>query len=64
LPNLSEFIKIDNLSPDFDPEWETNGKLLKAAEFLKNWCMSQEIEGLNFEILNEKGRTPFLFGEI
>ena len=30
LPGLEEFVRIDNLSPDFDPKWETNGKAEKA----------------------------------
>jgi len=25
LPNISEYIKIPNLSPDFDANWATNG---------------------------------------
>ena len=31
LPALEEFVRIDNLSPDYDPEWETNGKAEKAG---------------------------------
>jgi hypothetical protein len=34
IPNLSEYIKIDNLSPFYDLEANTNGKLDKAGQFL------------------------------
>ena len=36
LPALQEFVRIDNLSPDFDPEWEQNGKAEKAGFHLVN----------------------------
>ena len=36
LPGLEDFIRIDNLSPDFDPEWETNLKAEKAGNHLIN----------------------------
>ena len=38
LPGLEEFIRIDNLSPDYDKEWETNGKAEKAGMHLINWA--------------------------
>ncbi len=31
LPSLMEYIKIPNLSRNFDPDWQTNGLLEKAA---------------------------------
>ena len=31
LPSIMEYIKIPNLSRNFDPEWATNGLLEKAA---------------------------------
>lgn len=31
IPGLSDFIRVPNLSPQFDPEWKTNGLLEKAA---------------------------------
>jgi|JI6StandDraft_1071083.scaffolds.fasta_scaffold669205_1 hypothetical protein len=37
LPSLMDYVRIDNLSRSYDPEWNTNGKLLKAAQHLKGW---------------------------
>ncbi len=64
LPGLEEFVRIDNLSPDFDPKWETNGKAEKAGNHLVNWAMKQGVKGLKAELYKEKGRTPLVFIEI
>lgn len=57
---LIKFVQIPNLSRSFDPEWETNGLLLKAAHFLKDWVESQKIHGLKSELFTEQGHTPLL----
>jgi len=36
VPSLMDFIRIPNLSPDFDAEWETNGTLLQVIS--ENHC--------------------------
>ena len=64
LPNLCEFIKIDNLSPAFDKEWNTNGKQEKCAKFCLDWALSQEIEGIKGEVIKEDDKTPLIFIEI
>jgi acetylornithine deacetylase/succinyl-diaminopimelate desuccinylase-like protein len=64
LPGLCDFIKIDNLSPFFDLEWNSNGKLEKAAEFLLNWVNGQGVKGLKAEILKDEDKTPLLLVEI
>ncbi len=64
LPGLSEFIKIDNLSPFYDPEWNTNGKLEAAAKFLLDWVFKQEVAGLKGEIIKDEDKTPLIFLEI
>lgn len=64
LPGLEEFIRIDNLSPEFDPEWETNGKAEKAGMHLLNWAKSQGIKGLKGELIKSPGKTHFLLIEI
>jgi len=37
LEALKEFIRIPNLSRDFDPDWATNGLLEKAGTFVQHW---------------------------
>jgi acetylornithine deacetylase/succinyl-diaminopimelate desuccinylase-like protein len=64
VPVLTEYIKIPNQSPEFDPEWETNGLLLKAMHLLVDWAKQQPLQGVTFELLEEKGRTPFLYMDV
>ena len=64
IPGLSEFIKIENGSPSYDTEWETNGKLEECAEFLKNFILSQNIKNISCQIYKEKNFAPFIYSEI
>ena len=64
IPTLKEYIKIDNLSPNFDLEWETNGKAEKAAELLLNWVLKQDVKGLKGEVKKIQGLSPIIFIEI
>ena len=64
LSTLKEFIRIDNLSPCFDLNWETNGKAEKAGMLLVNWAKSQGIKGLNAELYKEPKKTHMVFIEI
>lgn len=61
LPSLMDFVKIPNLSPLFDPEWNTNGLLIKAANHLKDFADSLELKGYTSEIVKEDDKTPLLF---
>jgi acetylornithine deacetylase/succinyl-diaminopimelate desuccinylase-like protein len=64
IPSLVEYIKIPNLSRAFDPLWETNGLLDKAAEHIKTWVEALNIKGLKTEIIKEKGLSPIIYTEI
>jgi len=64
LAGLCEFIKIDNLSPSYDPEWNSNGKLEAAAKFCLDWVLKQGVEGLRGEIIKDEDKTPLIFIEI
>lgn len=64
LPGLCDFVKIDNLSPFFDTEWNSNGKLEKAAQFLLEWASKQNIQGFKGEIIKDSDKTPLIFIEI
>ncbi|CAN5303770.1 M20 family metallopeptidase [soil metagenome] len=64
VPQLSEYVKIPNKSPLFDPEWEQHGYMDDAVRLMENWCNSQNIAGLSVEVVRLPGRTPLLFAEI
>eukprot|EP01089_Gocevia_fonbrunei_P022580 TRINITY_DN9177_c0_g1_i1.p1 TRINITY_DN9177_c0_g1~~TRINITY_DN9177_c0_g1_i1.p1 ORF type:complete len:480 (+),score=141.81 TRINITY_DN9177_c0_g1_i1:32-1471(+) len=58
---ITEYISIPNQSPDYDPEWETNGLLDQAVTLLVDWVKAQNVENLELEIVKEPGRTPVIF---
>ena len=64
IPNICDFIKIDNLSPAFDKEWNTNGKQDKCAKFCLDWAMRQGVEGIKGQIVKDADKTPLIFIEI
>jgi acetylornithine deacetylase/succinyl-diaminopimelate desuccinylase-like protein len=64
IPTLKAYIEIPNQSPHYDPEWATNGLIEKAMNLLIEWMKKQPVKGLKFELLEEKGRTPFLIVEV
>ena len=37
IPVLTEYIKIPNKSPSFDPEWEKHGHMDKVLNLAVNW---------------------------
>jgi acetylornithine deacetylase/succinyl-diaminopimelate desuccinylase-like protein len=64
IPTLSDYIRIPNKSPAFDPDWSKHGHMERAVELLKNWCEQQSVDNMRIEIVRLEGRTPVLFIEI
>lgn len=64
IPALVRYIQIPNQSPDFDPEWQTNGLMQEAVELARDWVEKQNIPGSRLEVLSPEGRTPLLFLEV
>ena len=64
LPSLMDYIRIPNLSRNYDPEFKTNGLLEKAAQHIHDWIQTQNIQGIKLEIIKDEGRTPIIFAEI
>ena len=64
LPTLMDFIRIPNLSPAYDYNWNTNGLLLKAANLIISYAKSLDIKNANINLIQDKGRTPLIFIDI
>ncbi len=64
IPEISEYIKIPNKSPHFDPDWEAHGHMETAVQMFEAWSRQQPIEGMQVEIVRIEGRTPLLFIDI
>ncbi|MGB5450029.1 MAG: M20/M25/M40 family metallo-hydrolase, partial [Woeseiaceae bacterium] len=61
---ISEYIKVPNKSPSFDPDWEKHGHMEKAVAMLEAWSRKQPIKDMQVEIVRIEGRTPILFIDI
>jgi acetylornithine deacetylase/succinyl-diaminopimelate desuccinylase-like protein len=64
IPQLSEYIRIPNLSPHFDPDWRGHGYMDDAVRLVSRWCEQNAPTGMKIEVLRLPGRTPLLVMEI
>jgi acetylornithine deacetylase/succinyl-diaminopimelate desuccinylase-like protein len=66
VPVLTDYIKIPNKSPTFDPEWETHGHMEKAVTMFADWAKTKlaPLPGASLEVVRLKGRTPLIFIEV
>ncbi|MBL1142506.1 MAG: M20/M25/M40 family metallo-hydrolase [Proteobacteria bacterium] len=64
IPELTNYIRIPNKSPAFDPEWQKNGYMDKVVEQFVSWCKNQNIRGMELEVVRLPERTPLLYIEI
>ena len=64
IPEISDYIKVPNKSPSFDPDWEAHGHMEEAVAMLEAWSKQQPIKDMQVEIVRLEGRTPILFIDI
>lgn len=66
LPTLTEYIRIPNKSPAFDPDWKAHGYMDDAVALLEGWARERirAIPDAIIEIHRLKGRTPVILIEI
>ena len=64
VPTLVDYIRIPNKSPDFDPDWASNGHMHEAMDLIVEWCREHPVNGMELEVVELPGRTPLLFIEI
>ena len=64
LPALMAFIKVPNLSREFDAGWASNGLLEQAGQVCIDFAKSMDVRGLEIRMLEEEGRAPLIIGAI
>jgi acetylornithine deacetylase/succinyl-diaminopimelate desuccinylase-like protein len=64
VPVLTDYMRIPNKSPAFDPEWEAHGFMRDAVKLLEAWARAHLPSGAALEIVQLPGRTPLMFIEI
>ena len=64
LSTLTDYIKIPNKSPSFDPEWQTHGHMDRAVELLVGWARANGVPDMTLSVERLPNRTPVIFIEI
>ncbi len=66
IPQLVDYIRIPNKSPDFDPDWRANGHMDAAVDQFAAWARGKidPIAGASLEIVRLENRTPVIVIEI
>jgi acetylornithine deacetylase/succinyl-diaminopimelate desuccinylase-like protein len=66
VPQLVEYIKIPNKSPDYDASWVEHGYMEQAVELMCNWARPkvEKLPGATLEVIRLEGRTPLIFIEV
>jgi acetylornithine deacetylase/succinyl-diaminopimelate desuccinylase-like protein len=66
VPALTDYIKIPNKSPAFDPDWEKNGYMEQAVAMFAAWANSKlsAFPGASLDVVRLPGRTPLILIEI
>lgn len=64
MPTLCDYVAIPNVSSAYDPAWEANGHMFRAAELMRQWCQSRSVQGMSVELLTQPGTSPVLLVEV
>lgn len=66
VPQLTEYIRIPNKSPLFDPQWREHGYMDDAVRLMESWARSKldALPGATLEVIRLEGRTPLIFIDI
>ncbi len=61
---LTEYVRIPNKSPMFDPKWEEHGYMEKAITLMAEWCRAQPLPQARTEVRRLPGKTPLLLVDV
>jgi acetylornithine deacetylase/succinyl-diaminopimelate desuccinylase-like protein len=66
IPTLSDYIRIPNKSPAFDPDWESHGHMQQAVALFADWAKTKlaQFPGASLDVVRLANRTPLIFIEI
>jgi acetylornithine deacetylase/succinyl-diaminopimelate desuccinylase-like protein len=64
LPTLRDYIRIPNVSPAFEADWEELGHMQRAVDLLADWCRARPIDGLTVEVHELPALTPVILMEV
>jgi acetylornithine deacetylase/succinyl-diaminopimelate desuccinylase-like protein len=61
---LTEYVRIPNKSPAFDPEWKTHGHMDRVVARFTEWARRRAPDGSTVDVVRLEGRTPVLFIDV
>lgn len=66
VPALTDYIRIPNKSPAFEPDWEKLGHMEEAVQLLVGWAEKElaHLPGSKLSVERLPGRTPLIFIEV
>ena len=64
VPTLHDYIRIPNVSPIFDPDWDAHGHMAAAVDLVRDWCTAHAPAGATVDVLELAGRTPLVLVEV
>jgi acetylornithine deacetylase/succinyl-diaminopimelate desuccinylase-like protein len=66
IPVLTDYIRIPNKSPAFDPAWQAHGHMEKAVTLFADWARAKLVDfpGSSLQIVRLPERTPLIFIDI
>jgi acetylornithine deacetylase/succinyl-diaminopimelate desuccinylase-like protein len=64
LPTLADYIRIPNVSPEFDPDWQASGHHARVLKLAEDWVEAHKPEGSTLHVGRLEGRTPLLLLEV
>jgi acetylornithine deacetylase/succinyl-diaminopimelate desuccinylase-like protein len=66
IPTLTDYIRIPNKSPAFDPNWESHGQMEQAVSLFAAWAREKlkALPGGALEVVRLPGRTPLILIEV
>ncbi len=66
LPSITEYIRIPNKSPAYDPQWFEHDYMEDTVKLMESWARQQlgGFAGATLEVVRLPGRTPLLFMDV
>ena len=64
VPTLTDYIRIPNKSPAFDPDWQKHGLIDQVVALFHQWAMRYPLSDMTIEVVRLEGRTPLLLIDV
>ncbi|NGY05013.1 M20 family metallopeptidase [Solimonas terrae] len=66
VPQLTDYIRIPNKSPMFDPQWAEHGYMDAAVALMESWARGKlpALAGATLEVVRLPGRTPLIYIDV